>query len=825
MLGHIRVLDLSDGGALLCGQIFADLGADVIQIEPPGGAGARRLGPYAGGAADSERSLFWWSYARGKRGLVLDLDGEAGRSELRELAESADVLIESAPPGALAARGVGYDALAALNPALVVVSITPFGQDGPRAHEAATDLTVLAAAGPLALTGDADRAPVRVVVPQAFLHAAAEAAVGALVALHERVASGLGQHVDVAAQQAATIATQAYLLATPVGAAPATRVAGGVQAGPLRVEFTYPAKDGHVSVTHLFGSTIGPATRRLMEWVYDCGCCDEATRDKDWIAYTELLLSGQEPIAEFERVKRAIAACTATKTKAELLQAALDRGLLMAPARTLAEVIESEQLVARGWVQALEAPDGSRARHPGPFARFPAAPIRYQRRAPRLDEHAMEIRASARPHPSRRPQLQAASPWPQLQAAARAGAARRPLEGVKVLDFMWAVAGPLATRALADHGATVIRIESSRRLDVCRTILPFLRGEVAAENAALFHSTNVGKRMLTLDPSKPEGREAVLDLVRWADVVCESFTPGVLKKFGLDYETLRQVKPDLIMLSTCLMGQTGPLAGFAGYGNLAAAMTGFYELTGWPDRPPAGPFGAYTDYIAPRYNASAILAALEHRRLTGAGQHVDLAQAEAALHFLAPAILDYTVNGVLATRAGNRDRELAPHGVYPCAGDDRWVALAARDDRDWRALCEALGAPALGADERFATAAARLARHEQLDELVAGLTAPLEMEEVERRLHGAGVPASGVYNSPEAARDPQLAHRGHFVAVPHPTQGQAVVEGPRFRLSRTPAQLAGPAPSFGDSTQWVLESVLGYDDERIAALAIAGALE
>jgi crotonobetainyl-CoA:carnitine CoA-transferase CaiB-like acyl-CoA transferase len=180
---------------------------------------------------------------------------------------------------------------------------------------------------------------------------------------------------------------------------------------------------------------------------------------------------------------------------------------------------------------------------------------------------------------------------------------------------------------------------------------------------------------------------------------------------------------------------------------------------------------------------------------------------------------------VLATRAGNRDRELAPHGVYPCAGDDRWVALAARDDRDWRALCEALGAPALGADERFATAAARLARHEQLDELVAGLTAPLEMEEVERRLHGAGVPASGVYNSPEAARDPQLAHRGHFVAVPHPTQGQAVVEGPRFRLSRTPAQLAGPAPSFGDSTQWVLESVLGYDDERIAALAIAGALE
>jgi crotonobetainyl-CoA:carnitine CoA-transferase CaiB-like acyl-CoA transferase len=811
VLGHIRVLDLSDGGALLCGQILADLGADVVQVEPPGGAAARRLGPFAGGVAEPEGSLFWWAYARGKRGLVLDLETPAGQEALLTLARSADVLIESAAPGALAAGGLAYEALAAANPGLVVVSITPFGQDGPRAAEAATDLTVLAAAGPLALTGDDDRAPVRVVVPQAFLHAAAEAAVGALVALHERAHSGLGQHVDVSAQQAATLATQAYLLATPVGANPATRIAGGVRAGPLRVEFTYPAKDGFVSITHLFGTTIGPATRRLMEWVHECGFCDEATRDKDWIAYTELLTTGREPLAEFERVKRAIAACTASKTKAELLQAARDRALLMAPVRTLAEVVESEQVAARDWLETLEAPDGRRVRHPGPFARLPAAPIRYARRAPTLDEHAAELRAR---------------PWtPRPAAAPAAGPGRRPLEGVKILDFMWALAGPLATRTLADHGATVIRIESSRRLDVCRTILPFLRGEVGAENAALFHTANVGKRMLTLDPGTPEGRAMVLDLVRWADVVCESFTPKGMKGFGLDYETLRAVKPDLIMLSTCLMGQTGPLSGFAGYGNLAAAMTGFYELTGWPDRPPAGPFGAYTDYIAPRFNAAAVLAALEHRRLTGEGQHIDLAQAEAALHFLAPAILDYTVNGAVASRDGNRDREMCPHGVYPCAGEDRWVALAARDERDWRALCEALGAPALAREPRFASLEARRAHAGALDAALAALTAPLEMEEIERRLRAAGVPASGVYNSPEAARDPQLRHRDHFVTVAHPTQGESVVEGPRFRLSRTPARVTGPAPSFGDSTQWVLETVLGYDDERLAALAIAGALE
>jgi crotonobetainyl-CoA:carnitine CoA-transferase CaiB-like acyl-CoA transferase len=812
VLGHIRVLDLSDGGALVCGQILADLGADVIQIEPPGGAGARRLGPFAGTAPDPERSLFWWSYARGKRGLVLDLDAEAGRRELRELVQRADVLIESFAPGALAERGLGPAELAALNPALVAVSITPFGQDGPKAAYAASDLTVLGAAGPLALTGDADRAPVRVVVPQAWLHAGAEAAVGALIALHGRTRSGLGQHVDVSAQQAATLATQTYLLAEAVGASTSTRAAGGIQVGPIRIRFTFPAKDGFVSITHLFGSTIGPATRRLMEWVHECGFCDAGTRDKDWIAYTELLLSGKEPVAEFERVKQAIAACTASKTKAELLQAAFDRALLMAPVHTLREVIEGEQLAARGYVQALEAPDGRTVRHPGPFARFSAAPIRYRRRAPRLDEHAAEIRGGPRPQP-------------RAAAEAQPEARRLPLEGVKVVDFMWAVAGPFATRALADYGATVIRIESSRRLDVCRTLTPFLGSEIGAESAAVFHNANLGKRMLTLDPSRPEGRAVVLDLVRWADVVCESFSPKTMKNLGLDYATLRGVKPDLIMLSTCLMGQTGPLAAFAGYGNLAAAVTGFYELTGWPDRPPAGPFGAYTDYIAPRYNAAAILAALEHRRRTGEGQHIDLSQAEAALHFLSPAILDYTVNGAVVTRDGNRDRELAPHGVYPCAGEDRWVAIAVRDDRDWRALAEAMGRPALADDARYATAAARLARRDELDALVVGFTAPLSMEEVERRLQAALVPASGVHNSPEAVRDPQLAQRGHFVTVPHPTKGQSVVEASRFRLSRTPACLEAPAPTFGDSTQWVLETVLGYDDERIAELAIAGALE
>jgi len=811
MLSPYRVLDLTDERGLLCGQILADLGADVIQIEAPAGSPARRLGPFAADTPQPDHSLFWWAYARGKRSVVLDLETSTGRRELVERARGADFLIESADPGVMAARGLSAAELAAVNPSLVYVSITPFGQTGPKARWAATDLTVWAAGGPLILTGDEDRPPVRVSVPQSFAHACAEAALAALVAHSERLHSGRGQHVDVSAQQAVTAATQVGILSAAVGEEPFQRMAGGARAGPARVRLIYPAKDGHVSITHVFGSAVGPATRRLMEYVHENGCCDAETRDKDWVSYGEWLLTGKEPPEEFERVKQTIAECTGSRTKAELFEAALDRGLLLAPVCTIRDVVESEHLAAREYFRPLE--NGSRTVHyPGPFARFGASPIAYRRGPPRLGEHDAEVRAETRTTPA-------------CAAATSQGAtSARPLAGVKILDFMWALAGPGATRTLADCGATVVRIESTARVDVCRTLHPFVGGDFSPENSVAFHTTNVGKRMLTLDPTKPEGREVVLDLVRWADVLTESFSPKAMDGFDLGYETLREVKPDLIMLSTCLMGQTGPLSRLAGFGNLAAAISGFMEVCGWPDRDPAGPYGAYTDYIAPRYNAIAVLAALEYRRRTGRGQHIDLSQAEAALHFLAPALLDYTVNGRVQSRTGNRDREMSPHGVYPCAGEDRWVAIAARDDRDWAALCGAIGCPELATDPRYAEASLRLERCDELDRVLADFTHALAMEEVEARLQAAGVPAHAVQSSPELVRDPQLRHRGHFVELAHPS-GRTVVEATRFALSRSPVGPTGEAPSLGADTQWVLESVLGYDGDRMAELAIAGALE
>lgn len=392
MLSPYRVLDLTNERGLLCGQILGDLGADVISVEPPGGSPARLIGPFYKDEPHPDRSLFWWAYNRNKRSITLDTDTSEGKGIFLSLVRTAHFVIESDAPGTLAQRGFGYDDLAAANPALVYVSITPFGQNGPKAGYADSDLILFAAGGPLVLTGDDDRPPVRVSVPQAYLHAGADAAVGALIAHHERQRSGRGQHVDVSAQQAVMQATFSTPLSMAYGWPATRRLAGGFRYGPLVIPGVHRVKDGYVTITLLFGSSIGPMTRRLMEWVYDEGFCDEATRDKDWIAYADLLFSRQEPMEELTRIQDIVAEFLSTKTKAELLQATLERGLLIAPITTVDDVAHSEQLAARGYWQELGHPElGECVRYPGPFAKFSATPIAYRRRPPTVGEHNREV--------------------------------------------------------------------------------------------------------------------------------------------------------------------------------------------------------------------------------------------------------------------------------------------------------------------------------------------------------------------------------------------------------------------------------------------------
>lgn len=393
MLSPYRVLDLTTERGLLCGQILADLGADVIKVEPPGGSSARKLGPFYQDQEEAENSLYWWAYNRNKRAITLDITKTEGQEILRRLAKSAHFLVESENPGSLAKYGLSYNDLAQENPGLIYVSITPFGQDGPKASYADSDLVILACSGPLVITGDEDRPPVRLSVPQGYLHASAAAAPAALIALHESHRSNKGQHIDISAQQAAAQASQSSVLTAPLHDADVRRMAGGAKMGPLAIRLLWPAKDGHVSIAFLFGSAFAHFTKRLMDWIYEEGGCDKEVQGMDWVGMGGLLF-GADPktIADYERLKLIIEDFTKSRTKEELFRNARERGLLLAPVTTIEEVTHSEQLESRKYWTSVDHEELGKAFHyPGPFAKFSEQPITYRRRPPKIGEHNAEV--------------------------------------------------------------------------------------------------------------------------------------------------------------------------------------------------------------------------------------------------------------------------------------------------------------------------------------------------------------------------------------------------------------------------------------------------
>ncbi len=399
-----------------------------------------------------------------------------------------------------------------------------------------------------------------------------------------------------------------------------------------------------------------------------------------------------------------------------------------------------------------------------------------------------------------------------------------PLAGLKVLDFTWVMAGPAATRYLADYGATVVKVESATKIETGRTLGPAWQGNPDPETSAFMADNNAGKLGMTLNIRTPGGQTLARRLVQWADVVAEAFTPKVMRSCGLDFAALQRINPGIIMLSTSLNGLTGPYSQVAGYGTLGAALAGFAPFVEWPDRPPAGPFSAYTDYVAPKFAVAALMAALEHRRLTGEGQHIDMAQSEASIHFLGEAVLEYTANGRVWPPAGNSDRLLCPNGAYPAAGDDRWVALSVGSEQQWQALARLAGPPLAG-DPRFATAESRRQHEAELDAAIAAWTAPQQPRELEAALQAAGVPAHEVVTIAGAFEEPQLQARQHFIGVTHPVLGECFIENSRTKMLGTPAQITRANATLGEHTDYVLRELLGLSDDEIIEAVASGAVE
>ena len=781
MLGPYRVLDLTGERCWFAGFELAQLGADVILVEPPGGR---------------QRGYAHDAYNRGKRSVVA-----ASADDVAALAAGADVVLhdDSLP------FPVDLAALRDTDAGLVTVHITPWGETGPKAGWRATDLTLFASSGQLAVTGDSDRPPVRISIPQAWLHAASQAAVAALVALEHRARTGFGQHVDLSAQQCVCETALSAVLYAPAGLQPVQREAGGVRFGPLLLRTVYPCLDGHVIITISFGPMIGPMFRRFMEWVHEEGFCDRATLDKDWVDFALHLQSGKETIAELERIMALIAEFARTKTKTEIQERGLRDRLLVCPVNDLRDVLDSPQLEARDFWDVV---DGTK--YPGRIVAASSTPLRALGRAPQpgehQDDHAPDPGLAALR--STRAELPEGAP------------SDRPLAGLKVADFSWVAAAPLATKILAHWGATVVRVETERRPCLLRGALGHRDDIPEQENAISWHSVNAGKMTISLDLSSPEAQAVARDLVAWADVAVESFTPGTMGRWGLGWEHLRELNPQLIMVSSCVMGQTGPYRDFAGFGNMAASVAGYFDITGWPDRGPAGPYLAYTDYCSPRFTVCALLAAIDHRRRTGEGQHLDFSQMEAAVHFLAPALLEMQATGEQRTRRGNLDDDMVPHGVYPALGADRWIAIAVEGDEQWRSLAVEMRRPDLVALDE----AGRRARRDELDETLAAWTARQDPAGLQYRLQAHGIAAHQVQNSGECFDDPQLAHRDHFEWVPHAFARRAVVDGVPYRMSAAPRGFRWAGAGYSEHTMDVLEGLLGYDGDRIAELFAADVL-
>ena len=401
------------------------------------------------------------------------------------------------------------------------------------------------------------------------------------------------------------------------------------------------------------------------------------------------------------------------------------------------------------------------------------------------------------------------------------------LKGIKVVEFAAFAAGPVVGKYLADHGATVVHIESKVRPDGFRAHYPPYKDNIHGLNrSGLFALCNNDKLDITLNLKKaPKATDLAKRIVAWSDVVIENFSPGTMKRLGLDYEALRKIKPDLIMLSSSNLGQSGPHAHHAGFGSQLSSLAGFTHLTGYPDGPPQILYGPYIDYIAVAYGAVAILAALDYRERTGKGTHIDTAQYETGLQFMAPILLDYKINGKVASRNGNRDPAAAPHGVYPCKGDDNWCVISVSSESDWESLCRAMGNPAWTKESRFATLQSRKEHEDELDQKIGAWTTGFTAREITEKLQASGIRAGIVNTMRDIYSDPQLKHRKQWVELEHPEIGKMHYQRPPFFLTRTPSGPERRDPLLGEHNGYFYQELLGLSEKEYQELVVEGVID
>ena len=802
-LAPYRIIDLTREMGAVCTRMLAGLGADVVRIEPPGGDGTRRRAPLVG--SGDGLSAWWAQMHAGKRSITLDDGSAADAAFLMDLCASADAVVTS-PDDRGGAWALDLDELARRAPHVVRTVITPFGLEGPKAGWAGSDLVGLAAGGLMSLCGDPDRAPLRVAVEQAYALVGAQACVGTLLALRARRLTGRGQLVDVSTQAAVANALGNARLYYAMGGLVAKRAGGGRAFGTQGTRLIYESADGYVAYWRQPDSI-----RALARWFDDAG--EPRTFDAEAWAGRALVGGDMPPPEEVEALESEIRRFFAARSTHELGEEGQPRGLMIYPVNTMADLVESEQLAARDFFGEAASPAG-RLRMAGAPMKLSGTPWR-----------TGEVAAAGAHGDAVRAEVAAGRKAPEVAEREGAVGARDLFKGIRVADFSWVGVGPNSAQVLAWHGAEVVRVESTLKLDTFRSGGPRPGNDTSPDGSAYWANHNRDKLGVQINLRTPGGLEAAKRLIAASDVVTESFTPGFMQRVGLDYESVRAINPDVIMMSMSMEGQDGPHAQFRGFGLILQAAAGITGFTSWPDRPPTGTGVAYTDWVAMHFAATSLLAALDHRERTGEGQYIDLSQLEAMTYALDGALVAALNDGAETVANGNRHPEAAPHGVFACRGDDRWCAISVMSDEQWASLCGAVGRKDWAGDEGLREASGRKRREEELEAGLAAWCGERTAEEAQEALQAAAVPAHLVATMADVEEDPQLNARGHFWETDHPVIGPLRYDGAAYLLSETRAGPRNPAPLLGQHTEQVFREVLGYSEEQLAELVAGGALE
>ena len=793
-----RALDLTTLSGQLCGRVLADLGMEVIKIEPPGGDPVRKLAPRVKFSNGAELSAAFAHLNAGKQSKVLDLDKEADREIFRKLVATADVVLESFQPGELEAKGLGYKSLAAINPGIVMASITGFGQTGRKKNFACNDLVALAESGFLYISGDASLPPCGPPETQAYYFASLFAGAGLLAALYRREHTGRGDHVDSSMQE--TLATQEHIIRLWANEKQISKRAGS-QHGSVAPAKIFSCRDGFV---YLY------VTRQhwklfLTVWKDHAPVFDAP----DW-------LNNLYRRAHADELNPAVQAFVGQYTMAEITELLQAKGIPCVPVNTPLGFAKDEHVRGRGFMAAVE--------HVGfGSTEQPAMPFMIDGMRPAVG--SVPVLDSWQDSDVKHPTFKGLVPSPASGEGKGEGSAsgNGPLDGMRIVSFDHVLAAPYGTTILAELGADVIKVESSKGgMDPFRF---FGTGE-DPNVSPRFLEFNRNKRSFTVNLKHPKGPKVLHDLVAKADAVLDNYSVDVVDRIGLAYTDLCKVKSDIINLRMPGLGTTGPKRHFSTVGVNITAFTGLTYLWNHPGvtDPPIGSQTVFPDYVSGVLCAIIIISGVLYRDRQKKGAFIDLAQSEATAFMIGANLMEAAASGKDPQPMGNASPSAAPHDCYPCKGEDRWCVIAAETEPQWAALANIIGG-GIDQDPRFKTLASRLQHRDELYAAIARWTRDKDPFEILDRLQKVGVPCGVVQTGEDLTNDPHLADRGFVVRVENPRLGRVVL--PNFPLQFTNAKLTRrwEFPVLGRDTEAVLRDVVGYSEDTIKQLGNDGVLE